>query len=47
MKNHILKYYSNILANIKSYILQYTNENNSMNEKHKITDITQLIIQLN
>jgi len=45
-KHHIIDYYSNILANINSYILQYTNFNNSMYEKHKINDICQLKLQL-
>ena len=42
MKRCIIEYYSNILANVDSYLLQYKVENNFMHEKHKINDIIQL-----
>jgi len=42
-----MKYYSNILANINSYILQYNENNNFMYEKHKMDELCQLKMQLN
>jgi len=47
LKRYIINYYSNILANIYLYLLQYNEENNFMQEKHKINDIIQLKDQLN
>jgi len=46
-KDDIMKYYSNILANINSYILQYNENNNFMYEKHKMDELCQLKMQLN
>ena len=42
LKRNIIEYYSNILANINSYILQYNQGNSSMYEKHNFNDLCQL-----
>ena len=47
LKRNINKYYSNILVNINSYILQYNQGNSSMYEKHNFNDLCQLKKQIN